>query len=69
VTLPPADNGATLGELGPGVLLVTKQAVHVGTGTLPVRLGTVQAHGKKPMAAADWARGTRIEAGERVGDE
>ena len=36
---------------------------------VPVRLGTVQAHGKKPMAAADWARGTRIEAGERVGDE
>ena len=35
----------------------------------PVRLGTVQAHGKKPMPAADWARGVRIEAGERVGDE
>jgi methionyl-tRNA formyltransferase len=29
----------------------------------------VQPHGKKPMAAADWARGTRIEMGERVGDE
>ncbi len=69
VTLPPADEGAALGELGPGVLLVTKQAVHVGTATVPVRLGTVQAHGKKPMAAADWARGTRVEAGERVGDE
>jgi methionyl-tRNA formyltransferase len=57
------------GTLRPGELLVTRQAVHVGTGTLPVRLGTVQAHGKKVMAAADWARGTRIEAGERVGDE
>jgi methionyl-tRNA formyltransferase len=57
------------GTLRPGELLVTKQAVHVGTGTLPVRLGTVQAHGKKAMAAADWARGTRVEAGERVGDE
>jgi methionyl-tRNA formyltransferase len=55
--------------LVPGALLVTKKAVFVGTGTLPVRLGTVQAHGKKPMAAADWARGTRIEVGERVGDE
>ena len=55
--------------LSPGTLLVTKKAVYVGTGTVPVRLGQVQAHGKKAMAAADWARGTRIEAGERVGDE
>jgi methionyl-tRNA formyltransferase len=57
------------GTLPPGALLVTKRDVFVGTGTLPVRLGTVQAHGKKPMAAADWARGARIEPGERVGDE
>jgi methionyl-tRNA formyltransferase len=69
VALPPPDEGAAPGRLGPGALLVTKQAVHVGTGTAPVRLGTVQPHGKKPMAAADWARGTRVEAGERVGDE
>ncbi len=55
--------------LGAGTLLVTKKAVFVGTGSDPIRLGTVQAHGKKPMAAADWARGTRIEAGEGVGDE
>ncbi|GGN05390.1 methionyl-tRNA formyltransferase [Terrabacter tumescens] len=55
--------------LAAGELVVTKRAVFVGTGTGPVRLGTVQAHGKKPMPAADWARGTRIEAGERVGDE
>ena len=55
--------------LAPGELLVTKKAVFVGTGSEPVRLGQVQAHGKKVMAAADWARGTRIEAGERVGDE
>ncbi|MBW8729645.1 MAG: methionyl-tRNA formyltransferase [Terrabacter sp.] len=66
-----ADAGEVPGTdaLGAGTLLVTKQAVFVGTGTGPVRLGTVQAHGKKPMAAADWARGTRIEAGEGVGDE
>jgi methionyl-tRNA formyltransferase len=55
--------------LAAGEFAVTKKAVFVGTGTGPVRLGTVQAHGKKPMPAADWARGTRIEAGERVGDE
>jgi methionyl-tRNA formyltransferase len=56
------------GTLVPGELLVTKREVFVGTGTLPVRLGTVQAPGKKPMPAADWARGTRIDRGERVGD-
>ncbi|NUR17127.1 MAG: methionyl-tRNA formyltransferase [Dermatophilaceae bacterium] len=56
-------------SLTPGELHVTKKAVFVGTGTGPVRLGQVQAHGKKAMAAADWARGMRIEAGERVGDE
>jgi len=69
LTLTTDEQPPALRQLAPGTLLVTKQAVHVGTGTLPVRLGTVQAHGKKPMAAADWARGTRIEAGERVGDE
>ncbi|GAA2022604.1 methionyl-tRNA formyltransferase [Terrabacter terrae] len=52
-----------------GRLLVTKKAVFVGTGTGPVRLGTVQAHGKKPMSAADWARGTRVKEGEGLGDE
>jgi methionyl-tRNA formyltransferase len=57
------------GPLAPGALLATKKAVFVGTGTVAVRLGTVQAHGKKPMPAADWARGIRIEPGERVGDE
>ena len=57
------------GTLVPGALLATKRAVLVGTGTRPVRLGHVQAHGKRPMPAADWARGTRIEAGERLGDE
>ncbi|MFM6849072.1 MAG: methionyl-tRNA formyltransferase [Terrabacter sp.] len=64
-----ADEVPTADPLGGGELLVTKKAVFVGTGTGPVRLGQVQAHGKKAMAAADWARGTRIEAGERVGDE
>jgi len=65
----PGDVPAGGEPLGAGDLVVTKKAVFVGTGTGPVRLGTVQPHGKKPMPAADWARGTRIEAGERVGDE
>ncbi|RNM11041.1 methionyl-tRNA formyltransferase [Nocardioides pocheonensis] len=55
--------------LPPGTLAVTKNAVHVGTGTLPVRLGEVKAFGKKAMAAADWARGVRVESGARLGDD
>ena len=41
--------------------------VCVGTGSQPVRLGEVQPPGKKPMPAADWARGVRVEPGERLG--
>jgi methionyl-tRNA formyltransferase len=51
--------------LAPGVLDVTKNAVLVGTGTVPVRLGEVKAFGKKQMGAADWARGVRLETGAR----
>lgn len=67
--VPPGSDDTEGGPLRAGDLRVTKKAVFVGTGTAPVRLGTVQPHGKKPMPAADWARGTRIDMGERVGDE
>ena len=50
-----------------GVLAVTKSAVFVGTGTDPVRLGEVKAFGKKQMPAADWARGVRLDTGDRFG--
>jgi methionyl-tRNA formyltransferase len=49
--------------LAPGELRVGKNRVEVGTGTLPVVLGQVQAQGKKAMAAADWARGLRLGPG------
>jgi methionyl-tRNA formyltransferase len=52
--------------LEPGELHVTKHAVLVGTASAPVELGEVRPHGKKPMTAADWARGVRIAAGERL---
>ncbi|NUT95882.1 MAG: methionyl-tRNA formyltransferase [Saccharothrix sp.] len=52
--------------LKPGELLVERKRVLVGTGTTPVALTDVQAQGKKRMAATDWARGVRIEAGERI---
>lgn len=54
--------------LAPGVLEVTKNAVYVGTGTVPVRLGEVKPFGKKLMGAADWARGVRLETGARLGE-
>ena len=44
-----------------GVIAVDRAGVRVGTGSLPVLLGTVQPPGKKPMAAADWARGARLD--------
>jgi methionyl-tRNA formyltransferase len=54
--------------LAPGELEVTKNAVFVGTATQPVELGLVKAFGKREMAAADWARGVRLESGARFGD-
>lgn len=60
--------GHTEPALTPGELAVTKKAVYAGTGSHPVELGWVQPQGKKPMKAADWARGVRIESGERLGD-
>lgn len=54
-------------DLAPGSLAVGKNSVHVGTGSYGVELLWVQAQGKKPMRAADWARGVRISDGETVG--
>ena len=48
-------------HMQPGDIHVAKNRILVGTGTTPVSLGRVQPSGKKPMLAADWARGTMIE--------
>jgi methionyl-tRNA formyltransferase len=50
----------------PGELVIERRRVLAGTATKPVQLTDVQAQGKKRMAATDWARGTRIEQGERL---
>jgi methionyl-tRNA formyltransferase len=50
--------------LPPGAVAVLRDAVQVGTATHPVKLGEVQPPGKRPMAAADWARGVRLAPGE-----
>lgn len=54
-------------DLAPGALSVGKNNVYVGTGSYAVELLWVQAQGKKPMRAADWARGVRIGDGEILG--
>ena len=54
-------------QLPPGVLEVTKSAVRVGTATRALELGQVQAQGKKPMAAADWARGVSFDGRPTLG--
>ncbi|MFI2379979.1 methionyl-tRNA formyltransferase [Streptomyces sp. NPDC018964] len=56
-----------LTDLAPGQLSAGKNNVYVGTGSYAVELLWVQPQGKKPMRAADWARGVRIAAGETVG--
>ncbi len=52
--------------LVPGAIAATKNAVHVGTATHAVKLGEVQPIGKRPMPAADWARGIRLASGARL---
>jgi methionyl-tRNA formyltransferase len=53
--------------LAPGELLAERHAVFAGTGSRPVRLGEVQAEGKRRMAASDWARGLRSDGAVRLG--
>jgi methionyl-tRNA formyltransferase len=59
-----APDGAAL---APGELRVDRNAVYVGTGTIPVRLGDVQPQGKRRMPAADWARGLRSDSATTLG--
>ncbi|WP_329276688.1 methionyl-tRNA formyltransferase [Streptomyces sp. NBC_00691] len=54
-------------DLAPGELAAGKNNVYAGTGSYAVELLWVQPQGKKPMKAADWARGVRIAPGEVLG--
>ncbi|MDH2393763.1 methionyl-tRNA formyltransferase [Streptomyces sp. HNM0663] len=54
-------------DLAPGLLDAGKNQVFAGTGSHAVELLWVQPQGKKPMKAADWARGVRIAPGEKLG--
>jgi methionyl-tRNA formyltransferase len=59
----PVANGP---RLEPGDLLVDRSQVLAGTATTPVILGEVRPAGKKAMAATDWARGLRVQPGEKL---
>lgn len=54
------------GELGlaAGELSVARKEILVGTGTTAVRLGSLTPPGRRPMPAADWARGVRPKSGQ-----
>jgi methionyl-tRNA formyltransferase len=52
-------------DLAPGEIAVERTAVLVGTASGDVILSRVQAHGKRAMDAADWARGVRLAPAER----
>jgi len=54
-------------DLAPGELLIGRHDVFAGTGSRPVRLGEVQAQGKRRMTAAEWARGLRSDGPVRLG--
>jgi methionyl-tRNA formyltransferase len=53
-------------SLPPGVIRVERNGVRIGTGSQPVVLGLIQPPGKKPMNAADWARGARLDEAVRA---
>jgi methionyl-tRNA formyltransferase len=58
------DDAAAPPDLAPGELLAGRKAVFAGTGSRPVRLGELQAPGKRRMNATDWVRG--LHAGGTV---
>jgi methionyl-tRNA formyltransferase len=67
VKLGPVRPAPEVADLAAGEVRVRKNSVWVGTATYAVLLGEVKAEGKKLMAAGDWARGVRVDPGERLG--
>jgi methionyl-tRNA formyltransferase len=66
VKLGPVTPAEDADSVPPGELRVDRRGVRVGTGSVPVLLGQVQPAGKKPMPAADWARGARLDESARA---
>ena len=65
IKIGPVRPAPEVGDLAVGELRASKASVWVGTATHAVLLGEVRPQGKRAMPAADWARGVRVEAGER----
>ncbi|RAV15712.1 methionyl-tRNA formyltransferase [Mycolicibacterium sp. GF69] len=53
-------------SLPAGTIRPARDGVRVGTASAPVLLGPIQPPGKKPMNAADWARGARLDEAARA---
>lgn len=54
-------------DLAAGEMRADRDDVRVGTGSHAVLLGEVQPPGRRAIPAADWARGARMNPGERLG--
>lgn len=67
VKLGPVSLAPDVTDVAAGELRVVKNRIWVGTATHAVLLGEVKAEGKRLMPAGDWARGVRVEPGERLG--
>ena len=51
----------------PGEWIIEKERVLIGTGENPLEIVQLIPQGKSEMSATDWARGARINPGERCG--
>ena len=51
----------------PGEWIVEKERVLMGTGSTPLEIIQLVPQGRSEMKATDWARGARIDPGERCG--
>ena len=54
-------------SIQPGEWVVEKERVIIGTGSNPLEIIALVPQGKSEMKATDWARGARIDSGERCG--
>jgi len=54
-------------KLEPGVLLVEKKKLYVGTATSALEIGYITPSGKSRMPASEWANGARLIAGDLFG--
>jgi methionyl-tRNA formyltransferase len=54
-------------KLEPGVLLIEKKKLYVGTATTALEIGYITPSGKSRMPASQWANGARLIAGDFFG--